>query len=141
MSKPECDQYLLPGVPPRYYDLCACVDRSGIGKPTLNQSNAWRRGQSLPPLSDSPADQNIHARGGSVRIGGGVTKADTAAKPWDVSQPPRGLGDVIAKVTHATGLDKAVEFVAKKLGKKSGCGCKGRQKKLNELVPFKSKGN
>lgn len=56
---------------------------------------------------------------------------------WDVSQPSRGLGDVIAKVTHATGLDKAADWAAKKLGKK-GCGCAKRQAALNSLVPFKA---
>jgi hypothetical protein len=37
--------------------------------------------------------------------------------------PVRGLGDVVAKVTKAVGI-------------KPCGGCKERQKKLNELVPF-----
>jgi orotate phosphoribosyltransferase len=43
---------------------------------------------------------------------------------WDVSQPSRGLGDVVAKVTT-------------KLGIKPCGGCKKRQRRLNQLVPFK----
>lgn len=52
---------------------------------------------------------------------------------WNVSQPSRGLGDVVAKVTHATGIDKVVKKVTK-----GGCGCAKRQQKLNELLPFGS---
>lgn len=56
---------------------------------------------------------------------------------WTVSQPSRGLGDVVKKITHATGIDKAVEYVAEKVtGKKGGCGCKNRQNSLNAMVPF-----
>lgn len=51
---------------------------------------------------------------------------------WDVSKPPRGLGDVVKKLTHATGIDKVVEAVA---GKK-GCGCAKRQADLNAAFPF-----
>lgn len=48
----------------------------------------------------------------------------------------RGLGDTIAKITHATGIDKIVK---KTLGK--DCGCRGRQEKLNELFPYKEQDN
>lgn len=41
----------------------------------------------------------------------------------------QGLGDTIEKVTAATGIKKAVEFVAKKSGK--DCGCGARKEKLN----------
>ena len=41
----------------------------------------------------------------------------------------QGLGDTIEKVTAATGIKKAVEFVAKKSGKDCGCGV--RKEKLN----------
>ena len=46
------------------------------------------------------------------------------------TEPPasRGLGDTIAKVT-------------KKLGVKPCQGCKKRQKKLNEMVPYKRGSN
>ena len=47
----------------------------------------------------------------------------------------RGLGDTIAKVTHATG----VEAIVKKIEKVTGvdCRCRGRQEKLNKLIPYK----
>lgn len=41
----------------------------------------------------------------------------------------QGLGDTIEKVTAATGIKKAVEFVAKKSGKE--CGCAKRKEKYN----------
>lgn len=52
-------------------------------------------------------------------------------KPWDVSQPSRGLGDTIAKFTHATGIDKAVKAVAGE-----NCGCAKRQAAMNDAVPY-----
>lgn len=48
----------------------------------------------------------------------------------------KGLGDTIAKITHATGLDVVAESVAKALGKED-CGCNRRREKLNELFPYK----
>ncbi len=42
----------------------------------------------------------------------------------------KGLGDTIEKVTAATGIKKAVEFVTKKSGK--DCGCNARKEKLND---------
>jgi len=45
-----------------------------------------------------------------------------------------GLGDVVEKITEATGIKKAVKWLAN--GK--DCGCDGRQEKLNKL-PFKFK--
>jgi len=48
----------------------------------------------------------------------------------------QGLGDSIAKVTEATGLDKAADKVAKAFGK-SDCGCNKRRQKLNKLFPYK----
>lgn len=52
----------------------------------------------------------------------------------------RGLGDTIAKLTKALGIDVVAEKVAKAAGKED-CGCKRRQEKLNELVPYKNKEN
>jgi hypothetical protein len=49
-----------------------------------------------------------------------------------------GLGDTIAKITHATGLDIAADKIAKAMGKED-CGCERRRKKLNELVPYGKK--
>ena len=53
---------------------------------------------------------------------------------WDVSKPSRGLGDVVAKITHWTGIDRAVKAVATATG--TDCGCGKRQKQLNEAMPF-----
>jgi hypothetical protein len=55
---------------------------------------------------------------------------------FDPNKEAEGLGDAIAKVTHALGLDKAAEKVANAMGKKD-CGCNRRREKLNELFPFK----
>ena len=43
----------------------------------------------------------------------------------------KGLGDTIAKVTKATGIDKAVKFIAGE-----DCGCDERKAKLNKLFPY-----
>ena len=53
------------------------------------------------------------------------------------SEESKGLGDTVAKITHATGLDVVAEKVANALGKED-CGCKRRQEKLNELFPYKT---
>ena len=49
----------------------------------------------------------------------------------------RGLGDDIKKITKATRLDKLSEQIAHLVGQKD-CGCSKRQKKLNELFPYKN---
>jgi hypothetical protein len=54
---------------------------------------------------------------------------------FDPKAPSKGLGDVIAKFTHATGLDVVADKVAKALGEED-CGCNRRREKLNELIPF-----
>ena len=59
---------------------------------------------------------------------------------FDPKQQSQGLGDVIAKFTHATGLDIVADKVAKALGEED-CGCNRRREKLNELVPFTKKEN
>jgi len=43
----------------------------------------------------------------------------------------KGLGDTIAKITEATGIDKLVKFVAGE-----DCGCDKRKEKLNKLFPY-----
>ena len=43
-----------------------------------------------------------------------------------------GLGDTIAKVTKATGIDKLVKFIAGE-----DCGCEQRKEKLNKLFRYK----
>ena len=55
--------------------------------------------------------------------------------PADHHKKSRGLGDTVAKFTHATRLDVLADKVAKAAGYKD-CGCKGRQEALNKLVPY-----
>ena len=52
-----------------------------------------------------------------------------ASKKRDMES--KGLGDSIAKITKATGIDKIVEAIVE------DCGCKERQAKLNEMFPYK----
>ena len=54
---------------------------------------------------------------------------------FDPTQPSKGLGDTIAKITHYTGISKAVEVVTEALGIED-CGCGGRQEWLNEVRPY-----
>jgi hypothetical protein len=46
----------------------------------------------------------------------------------------RGLGDTIAKITHATGLDQLATMYTQITGQP--CGCSDRQEALNKLVPY-----
>jgi hypothetical protein len=46
----------------------------------------------------------------------------------------KGLGDSVAKFTHATGLDKLSEAYTAITGK--DCGCASRQEALNKLLPY-----
>jgi hypothetical protein len=46
----------------------------------------------------------------------------------------RGLGDVVDRVTSATGVKSAVNKVSQKLGRE--CRCQQRREALNKLVPF-----
>jgi len=48
----------------------------------------------------------------------------------------KGLGDSIEKVTKATGIKKATDWIFDKLGK--DCGCDTRKEKLNKLFPYKN---
>jgi hypothetical protein len=50
----------------------------------------------------------------------------------------KGLGDTIAKITNATGLDKVADAVAKAAGAED-CGCNKRRKTLNEIFPYAKK--
>lgn len=54
------------------------------------------------------------------------------------SEKSTGLGDTVAKMTNALGLDKVAESVAKVVGK-DDCGCNKRREKLNELFPYDNK--
>ena len=74
-----------------------------------------------------------------------VTLRGTLFKKYNMSrtlrnygQPSRGLGDTIAKFTHATGIHSLAQIGAKAIGKKD-CGCKKRQQALNKAFPYKTK--
>jgi hypothetical protein len=54
----------------------------------------------------------------------------------EIPEESRGLGDTIAKITHATGLDKVAEKIAEVVGAED-CGCVKRQETLNEMFPYK----
>ena len=53
-----------------------------------------------------------------------VTAPDTR---WDVTQPSRGLGDTVAKLTAAVGIQRIIGECA---------GCLGRQEKMNKVLPY-----
>ena len=55
---------------------------------------------------------------------------------FNPKEKSKGFGDTIAKVTHATGLDKAADAIAKGMGK-DDCGCNKRRQTLNEILPYK----
>lgn len=86
-------------------------ERADVPVDGPNSVNAYRRLWGLPPLGVSPDE-------------------------WDVTKPSRGLGDVVAKFTHATGIDRVVKAVTNATG--TGCGCNKRQKAFNKAVPFTS---
>jgi hypothetical protein len=52
----------------------------------------------------------------------------------------KGLGDTVAEIAQKLKLDIVANKIAKTAGKED-CGCKKRQQKLNELVPYKNKDN
>jgi len=54
---------------------------------------------------------------------------------FDPKQKSKGVGDTIAKITNATGLDKVADAVAKMAGK-DDCGCNRRRQTLNEIFPY-----
>lgn len=55
---------------------------------------------------------------------------------WIVFGKSRGLGDTVAKITRATGIDRTVKAVAGK-----GCGCGERQKRWNAKAPYSDSQN
>ena len=59
-------------------------------------------------------------------------KRTKAYKEWAAkfNSEPRGLGDVVESITEATGIKKAVKFIAGE-----DCGCDKRKDKLNKLFP------
>jgi hypothetical protein len=50
-----------------------------------------------------------------------------------VESQSKGVGDTVAKITKATGVDKLVKFIAGE-----DCGCDERQVKLNKLFTYKN---
>lgn len=50
--------------------------------------------------------------------------------------PSRGLGDTIASLTAATGLDELAALYTSITGR--DCGCKDRQEALNKLFPYRT---
>lgn len=53
------------------------------------------------------------------------------AKTRTPRKKAEGLGDTVAQITKATGIDKLVKFVAGE-----DCGCDARKEKLNKLFPY-----
>ena len=49
-------------------------------------------------------------------------------KEWKKQQPAEGLGDVVEKITEATGIKSAVNWLAG-----ADCGCDERKEKMNKL--------
>lgn len=55
---------------------------------------------------------------------------------WATEGKSRGLGDTVAKITRATGIDKVAKVAAKVVGRSGGCGCAERQRALNKVAPY-----
>jgi hypothetical protein len=53
------------------------------------------------------------------------------AKTRTPRKKAEGLGDTVAQITKATGIDKLVKFIAGE-----DCGCDARKEKLNKLFPY-----
>ena len=64
-------------------------------------------------------------------------KRTKAYKEWKAQQPSEGLGDVIEKITEATGIKTVVEKIFDLTGK--DCGCDKRKETLNKLFPSRFK--
>jgi hypothetical protein len=54
---------------------------------------------------------------------------------FDPTQPSKGLGDTIAKVTHYTGISKLTDVITDALGIED-CGCNRRREELNNAVNY-----
>ena len=61
-------------------------------------------------------------------------KRTKAYKDWKANQEKesKGLGDTIAKITKATGIEKMVKFIAGE-----DCGCDERKEILNKMFPYR----
>ena len=60
-------------------------------------------------------------------------KRSKAYKEWKKNHANKseGVGDTVAKITKATGIEKAVKFLAGE-----DCGCDERKKTLNHIFPY-----
>jgi len=60
-------------------------------------------------------------------------KRSKAYKEWKKNHEAKseGVGDTISKLTKATGIEKAVKFLAGE-----DCGCDSRKKVLNHIFPY-----
>tara|TARA_R110000782_G_scaffold135448_1_gene227841 strand:+ start:259 stop:669 length:411 start_codon:yes stop_codon:yes gene_type:complete len=60
-------------------------------------------------------------------------KRSKAYKEWKKNHTNKseGVGDTVAKITKATGIQKAVKFLAGE-----DCGCDERKKTLNHIFPY-----
>ena len=60
-------------------------------------------------------------------------KRSKAYKEWVKNHESKseGVGDTVAKITKATGIEKAVKFLAGE-----DCGCDERKKTLNHIFPY-----
>jgi hypothetical protein len=57
-----------------------------------------------------------------------------------MSEPSKGVGDSIEKLTTATGIKTIVAKVNRIMGKtEDGCGCKKRKDALNKKYPYNKK--
>ncbi len=63
-----------------------------------------------------------------------LSRTEPPGAQWDVTMPSRGLGDVVAKVTHYTGIKRVVDAVSTAIG--VPCRCGQNQTALNQAVPF-----
>jgi len=61
-------------------------------------------------------------------------KRSKAYKEWkkNHAKASEGLGDTVEKITEATGIKKAVKFIAGE-----DCGCDERKQKLNQMFRYK----
>ncbi len=55
-----------------------------------------------------------------------------------INNKSQGLGDTVAKITHFFKIDILADRIARLFGKED-CGCDRRRKKLNKIVPYKTK--
>lgn len=119
---PECEQFK---------DVSHQYGNCRHERLTPEKCDNWRQANGLPRLKTDHQPK-------VAQFKMTFTGESESPKEWDVSQPSRGLGDVIKKFTHSTGIDKVVEAVAEAVTGKKECGCKKRQEAMNNIVPFKA---